>query len=120
MNKLHKLIFLLLLAVSCDDILVHDLSKDTVTPRTPAEGYEGTRDQAVIFWWEELDGATEYELVVASPDITNPQVLALDTVLTKTQISITTIPVGTYQWCVRGINSNYKTDFACRGFSVKE
>ena len=111
---------MLFFAVSCDDILVHDLSKDTVTLRTPADGYEGTKDQSVIFWWEELEGATKYELVVASPDITNPQLLALDTVVTKIQFSATAIPVGSYQWCVRGINSNYKTDLVCRSFNVKE
>jgi len=117
MNKLSKIVLLLLLAASCDDILVHDLSDDTVILLAPDDGHEAAKDQSTLFWWEDVKDATEYELVVASPDITNPQVMALDTVITKNHFAAT-IPAGSYQWCVRGKNSEYKTEFVCRSFSV--
>jgi hypothetical protein len=117
MNKLSKIFLLLLLTASCDDILLNDLSGDTMTLLAPSDGHEVAKGQPMIFWWEQLKGATEYELVVASPDVTNPQVMALDTVITKNQF-VTTIPAGSYQWCLRARNSEYKTEFACRNFSV--
>ncbi|MBT1710554.1 hypothetical protein KK062_20080 [Fulvivirgaceae bacterium PWU5] len=122
MNKylVSLLLFVLTLAVTCcDDILETDLSDDTVTLRLPADGVTQTDSVAVLFWWEELEGASTYELQVVSPDNTNPQSLLIDTLVTKPQFSMT-LPAGQYQWCVRGVNSGYKTEFVCRTITITE
>src|SRR5688572_6848136 len=112
------LLFILTLAVTCcDDILETDLSEDTITLRLPADGVTQKDSVAVSFWWEELKGASHYELQVVSPDNTNPTSLVLDTLVTKTQFSAK-LPAGQYQWCVRGINSGYKTEFICRSITI--
>ena len=112
------LLFVLALAVTCcDDILETDLSDDTVMLRLPADGVTQKDSVAVSFWWEELAGASRYELQVVSPDNINPSSLVLDTLVTKTQFSAK-LPAGQYQWCVRGINSGYKTEFVCRSITI--
>jgi hypothetical protein len=118
MNKIAKIAVLLLLMVSCDDVLLRDISEDTITLHSPTEGFE-TSVKDVIFWWDKLDGATTYQLIVASPDVDNPQLLALDTVITKNQFTAK-LAAGSFQWCVRGVSSEYRTEYACRSFSVKE
>jgi hypothetical protein len=119
-HALFPLLVLLAVAVtSCDDILETDLSDDMVTLRLPADGITQSDSVAVSFWWEELEGASKYELQIVSPDNINPQSLVLDTLVTKTQFSVS-LPAGQYQWCVRGVNSGYKTEFICRTIAITE
>jgi hypothetical protein len=120
MNKYLLSLLLVVLAVAvicCDDILETDLSDDAITLRLPANDITQSDSVAVSFWWEELEGASHYELQVVSPDNTNPTSLVLDTLITKTQFSAG-LPAGKYEWCVRGVNSGYKTEFICRAITI--
>jgi len=70
-----------------------------------------------IFWWNEIDGATKYNLQIAKPNFSSVQQFMLDTNITEDNFSFTLVP-GTYQWRVRGYNGSSKTDYSIRSFTI--
>jgi len=118
---MNKFIGFLLLAIaimagSCDDIFEHDLSDDVVVLRTPGDGLMTTA-KSTTFLWDAVDGASGYQLIVATPDYENADRIVADTTVTKTQFSVS-LEEGKYQWCVRAINSGYETKYSCRAITV--
>jgi hypothetical protein len=102
---------------SCDDIIVPDISEDNLVLIAPADSMVTTvKDQT--FWWKENSSAESYQLVIVSPTIANPVRLELDTTITKQQFDVT-LAAGTYEWCVRGKNSAYETEYTCRVLIVE-
>src|ERR1044072_7096752 len=119
MNKLLTLlIFTVALLVSCDDVLEKDIADETVSLRTPVDGYE-TTTQNVSFWWEPVEGATSYELTIASPDLEHAAIIVLDSVITAKQLS-TKLEEGAYQWCVKAINGGYETAYSCHSITIAD
>lgn len=101
---------------SCDDVLLKDLSKDKVLLRSPTDNYSTTTASQTL-WWEAIDGASTYNLTIASPSLDSANVIALDTIISKTNFTAT-FSVGKAQWCVRAINSGYETDYSCRSIEI--
>ena len=116
MSKRWMFSILVIIAFSCDDVLETDIRDDTVVLKAPKDGYSAG-SQSIVFWWESLKGATRYHLVVVSPELANPTTLIMDTVIVKTQFSLT-LTEGQYQWCVKGMNDGYETDFTCRSIEI--
>jgi hypothetical protein len=111
-KKITFFLFSLLMAFACDDILEKDISDKAITLHTPPDELS-TPETDQLFWWEALDGATSYQVLIASPDFQNPTALLLDSTVTNDKLSIV-LPVGDYEWCIRGKNSAYETAYACR------
>ena len=112
-TRRYTLFFLFLLFfLSCEDIIERDITGDEVVLKTPSAGY-ATSIQEQIFWWDEIVGATHYELMIVSPDILAPDILLLDTVIIKNQFTWE-LDTGRYEWCVKGLNSSYETENSCR------
>lgn len=102
--------------VSCDDIFEHNISDDVVTLRTPGDSYTTTA-KSITLLWDAVDGASGYQLTVATPDYEHADRIVADTTVTRTQFSVS-MEEGKYQWCVRAINSGYETDYSCRALTV--
>lgn len=109
--KSKYIFFVILMVLSCDDIIEQDISKQSVRLRAPSNGYDGNQGD-LTFWWDEVDGASKYRLTVASPLIDSAEILVLDTVITKTQFTAS-IPSGKLQWCVMAMNGYYTTKYFC-------
>jgi hypothetical protein len=112
MSRKLMVFFFFLTAFACHDILEEDISQDAIILRTPPAAF-ATQETEIVFWWEFLDGATSYQILITSPDYQNPTTLLLDSTVTKDKLTFT-LPVGDYEWCVRGKNSGYETEYACR------
>lgn len=105
-------LFFFLMMFSCDDVLEKDISKKEVFLKTPAPDYS-TDQPDQLFWWDHLEGATAYEVLIVTPDMDNPTALLLDSVVTENKLRFT-LSAGEFQWCVRGTNNGYKTAYTCR------
>lgn len=102
--------------VACDDFFEKDLTGRTVTLIAPSNGVV-TDILVQTFWWEELDGATEYDLQVVSTGFDSIVELVLDTTIVGTQFEQTLYP-GQFEWRVRGVNSAYVSEYTIHSLTV--
>lgn len=115
--KLLAIIFLAGIMAACTkDFVVKNIKKSHVNIIAPADGMS-TPTNSVIFWWDELDGAEEYELQIVSPDFNAVQQLLVDTVLSGNKFTHTFAP-DNYQWRIRATNAGGSTEYTTRSFVI--
>jgi hypothetical protein len=95
-----------------------DISDINVTLLAPADTLK-TKTKQQLFWWNKVDGASRYNLVIVSPDMLAPVTIALDTVIVNNSITHQ-LAVGKYQWCVRALNAAHETTYICRKLEITE
>lgn len=94
---------------SCEDFFEKDLAGKTVTLIAPSNGV--TTDISVqTFWWEELDGALEYDLQIVTFSFDSIVQLVVDTTIASAQFQQTLWP-SQFQWRVRALNGSSESDF---------
>ena len=116
MNRKFLIAGFFLMLIACDDILETDITKDKIVLRTPSDELSTTETE-LLFWWESLDGASSYQVLITAPDFENPTALLLDSTVTADRL-VLTLPVGDCEWCVRGKNSAYETAYTCRKLHI--
>ena len=110
---------LLLLFISCDDILeVPDISDQQVILLAPAEG-TSVRGNTTTFSWQAVTDAEEYVLQVATPDFNNASQIVIDSTLAGTSFTGELLP-NSYEWRLKAVNSGFETAYAFRNFTVEE
>jgi hypothetical protein len=118
----NRLIIVLLLVVplltACDDIFLKDISNKKVSVVCPVDDYTTSSSQKVLFWWDGMEGADEYELQIVTPDFQNIQQLKVEELLDTVRYSVT-LPAGNYQWRIRGLNNSYASEFVTRSLTVQ-
>ncbi|MEP0262327.1 hypothetical protein [Dokdonia sp.] len=122
MRKLIALFFVIAGIYGCEDIVsVPDISEDIITVLAPTDGaiLENTD---VTFTWEEIEFSDQYQIQVAQPTFENANQVVLDTILGDSLQSFRsftkTLPSEMYQWRVRGLNSNFQTDYTTQSFTL--
>ncbi len=93
-----------------------DISTMAVVLNTPADGAQ-REEGSINFWWDEVDGASQYQIQVARPSFTSPEELVYDTVTTSTTLSLDLTP-GEYQWRVKASNDGFQTAYTTNSLSV--
>ncbi|MBL4705806.1 MAG: hypothetical protein JKY54_14870 [Flavobacteriales bacterium] len=96
--------------VSCNDIFEEDLSDDILTLTLPADGTI-TTTQSTYFLWDQVAGATQYNLEVVSPSFFGITSYVYDSIVTSNSITLTLYP-GTYEWRVRAENFGSSTAYS--------
>lgn len=108
---------LALLIGSCTkDFVVKNISNDAVTILAPANNLN-TPNNAITFWWEELDGAEKYNLQIVKPSFAAVQQLIVDTNVTGTKFNYTLQP-GTYQWRIKGVNNGGSSKYVVYNLTI--
>jgi len=115
---IYCLLFMLLLGAGCSDFIEEDIENDTLVLIGPADG-STTETQSLTFWWEYLDGATQYRLQIVKPTFDNMVSLELDTLLSENKFLFTLYP-GDFEWRVRAENSAYVTAYTTHSISIEE
>lgn len=99
------------------DSIELDLTDLEFTLLTPQD--EATLSEASVdFDWNSLDGAIRYRFWLATPTLTNPEKIIVDSTFTTSKISLMLAP-GRYQWQVRAENESSNTNYKVRSFSVE-
>jgi hypothetical protein len=93
----------------CTDIFEKNLDFNKVTLLCPADSVH-TVLKNITFWWDGIDGASGYNLQIASPSFSLIEILVLDTVITANKFKYSLTP-GTYEWRVNAKNSSSFTPF---------
>lgn len=102
-------LFASILVVGCKDIEEENLGDDVVSILSPTNGVRS--DQATqTFWWNEVEGATNYNLQVVSTSFDSIIRLWLDSNLTNNKFTYT-LPPGDYEWRVRAYNGSSTTNY---------
>jgi hypothetical protein len=111
-------VFLISLLISCDDILVEDISDKEVVLMAPANSVQIRKAEQILLW-EAVAGATQYEVFVFSPDLASAKEIVIDTIVTKPTFLVR-LPAASYEWCVKASNGAFETNLACHKLIVKE
>lgn len=116
MNRLIYILIIIVVIAACDDFFDEDLSGKTVELVGPADGIE-TSSTSFTFWWNEVDGASKYNLQVVSPSFEAIEKLVLDTNLTETKYEYQLYP-GSFQWRVMAFNGSSETEYTTYTLTV--
>ncbi|MDR2653678.1 MAG: hypothetical protein LBC68_15475 [Prevotellaceae bacterium] len=115
MKKLLLLFVITVIFISCDDIFEKKLERYTVEVIAPSNRAT-LKSGNILFSWNALDGASQYQLVIVTPSFVNAlQVVADETIAVIDSISEPTynysvnLSEGDYQWYVQAQNSNYSS-----------
>ena len=111
-------ISIILLVIACDDIIeVVDISQETISVLAPTNNavIDTTK---VTFSWQALEDAEKYHIQVATPSFENAIQIVLDTLVSKSNHS-QTLERKTYEWRIRGENSDYQTTYTINSFTVE-
>jgi hypothetical protein len=114
--KLFVIIYISIFIVACSEIFETDISNSEVNLISPADSIY-TTSNTLTFWWDEIEGATNYRLQIVTPSFDSIQELVIDTMMVKTQVSFVFIP-GRYEWRVFALNNSSSTKYSKRSFSV--
>lgn len=106
----------LLLVASCDDIIEPKLSDRRVTIIAPADSSVQS-NTTITFWWDEVKGATKYNIQIVSPSFTNIQYLVADSNVIGDKFTVALQP-GLYQWRIKAVNNSTETPFSTYSFSI--
>lgn len=100
------------MAACTKDFVVKNIKNSVVDVIAPADNL-ATPGNAIVFWWNELDGAQTYNLQIVKPTFNAVAQLILDTNITGNKFNYTFNP-GAYQWRIKGVNAGGSTAFITR------
>ncbi len=97
------------------DFVVKKLDNTSVSVLAPVDNFS-TPNNAVTFWWEQLEGAERYNIQIVKPSFNAIQQLIIDTNVIGTKFHFTLSP-GSYQWRIKGFNTGSSSQYSL--FSLK-
>jgi hypothetical protein len=109
---------------SCEELLeVTDISDQEVNLLAPSDSVVVMQTD-VRFSWEEVFEAHSYHVQVAQPSFDNATQIVVDTLVvvdsTYTGSSfVKSLPDNSYEWRVKGLNSDFETPFKTHRFWVE-
>ncbi|MDC8005218.1 hypothetical protein POV27_14245 [Aureisphaera galaxeae] len=120
MKRLFFYIAIIATVAACDEegglLIETDISNRTVTLIAPSNNSE-VATNTVFFDWSAVEDATSYEFQIATPNFENPAQLLANTQDTVTSSEVA-LNIGTYEWRVKALNSNYETAYTTAAFQV--
>ena len=106
-KDLSRLVFfiVLLTGYGCNAFFEEDIEDKSVELLAPSDGTT-TEILTHTFWWEYVDGATNYRLQIVSPGFDAAEIILIDTLVGEDKFEMTLYP-DVFQWRVRAENSAY-------------
>jgi hypothetical protein len=101
---------------ACDDIIEEEIDGKQVKINSPADQLQ-TTNPTILFWWEEVEHADDYQLEVVRGRFDSVVQFVLDTVLSARKFEYTFNP-GNYQWRLKARNSVSSTTYLARSFQI--
>lgn len=105
-----------ILTISCDEIIVEDISDHTMILIAPADSTKTTQ-YTQTFLWEEVDEATSYNLQIVQPNYSNLNSFVLDTTVSSTNFTVNLFP-GEFEWSVQALNNISQSERAFRNILI--
>lgn len=103
---------------SCEEILFEpDITNTTIEILAPKENAVLT-SSTVFFQWAAVEGATSYEVQLATPNFENARQIVFNTTVEETSYN-EELPPNDYEWRVRAQNSSFSSAFTSARFKVE-
>jgi len=102
--------------VSCKSVIEDDIEGKKVSINSPTASE--LEDYTQTFWWNPMDGVTQYEVQLVKGSFDNVQNLVFDSLVTGTKLTYTLVPAD-YEWRIRAVNGAYKSDYNGSKFKIK-
>jgi len=108
----HRIFLILVIGVifqltSCEAIFERNISSDSMTLIMPTNNDTASSNN-IYFKWEELKGASHYNLQIVQPSFASIDAFILDSNIESTQFTFI-LPPGDYQFKIRAENSAYES-----------
>ena len=103
---------------ACSELFVPDLSEETLIVIAPKDSLV-TAEKDIVFYWEHLEGASEYELQIVEPSFDAINAFVLDTLITENKVQIR-LADGMYQWRIRASNGPSESPYIVRYLNITE
>jgi hypothetical protein len=103
-------LLLCLIVFGCEEVLERSLEGKKVVLQAPANNLS-TTDSAHLFYWDEMEGALEYQLQIVTPRFDSIVRLIEDSTMNGVTFD-TELEPGTYQWRVRALNNSTRSDYS--------
>lgn len=114
-NNLFILITVLVAcSYGCETALEMPLDKSRVILLAPKDSFS-TDVKRQTFYWEKVDGASQYQLQIVSPGFSSIEQLIEDTAINSNQFT-TDLGEGIFEWRVRALNYSSASDFSVINF----
>lgn len=107
---------LIYITSACGFIIEKDLKTKSLNILSPSEN-DTIAQNYITFWWEDVEGATSYNLQIVKPSFTNITELILDTNVSDNKFFVN-LPNGNYQWRIKAQNNNTSTQYYVRSLTV--
>jgi hypothetical protein len=101
----------------CKDVFEEDISKRELIINSPVQGAQSTIYNQ-LFWWNKMEGATQYSIQVVTPSFDSLVKVLADTTVVGTDKFYKTLEPGKYQWRIRAENGYYKTEYQTYSFTM--
>ncbi len=116
-HKIYPGLFIAILMVfSCSEFEEPQIDNESLIVIVPRDSLRSDQSSQ-LFFWEEIEGAAEYELQIVSPSFERINRFVLDTTVTGDKYTYNLTP-GEYQWRLRGFNSTSATAYVVRTLFV--
>lgn len=118
MKKYIYIVFVVLFAISCSDIVeVPDISNSSVELIAPSNNAT-LNITTLSLSWDTVEDAESYQVQIARPDFETILQLEKDSTLTQNSFSVELEAGNSYQWRVRAKNSDYTTPYTTYSFTL--
>ncbi len=94
-----------------------DISDENVNLISPGDGVQ-VPAATIRFDWQSLEDAEQYEIQIAKPDFQNTVQLIVNEIIDSITQYEFELPVDSYEWRVKAINSGYETEYTTSKFEV--
>ncbi len=106
----------ILVVSGCQTFFEEDITDQKVLLLAPGNNIE-TDIATQTFWWNQIEGASNYRLQVVTPSFESVESVILDTLTEANRFTKALYPSG-FQWRVRAENSGFITDWSERKLLV--
>ncbi|MBL7893848.1 MAG: hypothetical protein JNK50_01050 [Bacteroidia bacterium] len=115
--KHFSILIICLVILSCTkDFIVKDIKNEVVSILAPGNNLV-TSSNSITFWWEELEGAENYNIQIVKPSFASVLQLIVDTNITGDKFNYTLNP-GVYQWRIKAKNAGGSTAYTTYNLTI--
>lgn len=116
MKRIVQYSLLLLTLLGCAKWVNVDISNESIEILSPSDKIKDSI-QVKTFWWNKLEGATQYYLQVVSPNFDSIEAKIYDKIDSTNSVELSLLP-GVYEWRVKGINDDFETPWSTYSIEV--
>jgi hypothetical protein len=108
---------ILILFFACSEIILEkDIKNKSIVLLSPKDS-STLKSLTPSFWWDEVEGARNYQIQIVSPTFENPVRLYVDSIVATNKFTMD-LDTLQFQWRVRALNGGYQSSYTTATFKI--